>query len=146
MKNPVSQHGVMLYYPYLGIKDLNWLKAALLYWDGIRRIAPENEIYDDEPDEVRTVVNESLLLATDPQPYLDAAANRFRQYAFPLYENPYRELRRVREIMKVDFLEPFNISAAKMPPALQAELREKGLLQRRRTWLGTDGAVNHIYI
>jgi hypothetical protein len=34
--------GRALYYPYFRVQDVNWLKAALLYWDEISCIVPEN--------------------------------------------------------------------------------------------------------
>jgi hypothetical protein len=31
---------IALYYPYIHIRDDNWLKAAALYWPRIARLAP----------------------------------------------------------------------------------------------------------
>jgi len=31
-------HGRVLYYPYLEFRDINWLKTAALYYDGLDRI------------------------------------------------------------------------------------------------------------
>jgi hypothetical protein len=41
-----------LYYPYIHIRDANWLKAALLTFPQVRRIVPRDFTLDD-PDEVR---------------------------------------------------------------------------------------------
>ena len=29
-----------LYYPYMRVRDKDWLKAAVLYWDSMRRFQP----------------------------------------------------------------------------------------------------------
>jgi hypothetical protein len=45
---PVQQFG--LYYPYIHIKDSNWLKSTLLWFGQIRRIVPEQYTLDDPPE------------------------------------------------------------------------------------------------
>ncbi len=36
--------GKAFYYPYIEIQDINWLKQALLYWDGLRRMLPPHYV------------------------------------------------------------------------------------------------------
>jgi hypothetical protein len=76
---PVKSNGVALYYPYIHIQDPNWLKMALLYWDGIRTIVPEHSFFDDD-ETCRAVVEAGLLWATSPGNYTAGAARRFREF------------------------------------------------------------------
>jgi hypothetical protein len=36
------EYGFALYYPYIHFHDVNWIKTAVLYYDGLKRIVPEN--------------------------------------------------------------------------------------------------------
>jgi hypothetical protein len=70
-----TSHGTALFYPHTEIRDANWLKAALLYWDkGVRRIVPSGYIQPDS-DDVRAA--EHLVRSVSPEPYLDKATGIF---------------------------------------------------------------------
>jgi hypothetical protein len=80
---PEKNFGAALYHPNIHIKDPDWLKSALLYWDGIRRIVPENFPTDEDDPELKGPVRElvlerpRLLPRTYPTNYVDAAMKKF---------------------------------------------------------------------
>ncbi len=78
---------VGLYYPYIHIQDVNWLKASLLYWDEIRRIVPASLTPVDDAD-VRTAVDAGLLIDTSPAEYVTRAADTFITHFVPLFDGP----------------------------------------------------------
>jgi hypothetical protein len=38
-----------LYYPYMRVRDEDWLKASALYWDPVRRFKPIRYRLQDSP-------------------------------------------------------------------------------------------------
>lgn len=77
MDMPQAWHsGHAFYYPYIQIQDLNWLKAALLYWDGVRRVMPPDALVNDPP-EIREAIAAGSLIDTSPAPYRQAASETF---------------------------------------------------------------------
>ncbi len=81
-----SKFGKALYYPYIEIQDVNWLKLALLYWDGLRRIVPNEAVFNDNED-VREVIDAGFLESTPPDKYRRSASEKFLTYFRPLVEN-----------------------------------------------------------
>ncbi len=75
--------GKAFYYPYIEIQDINWLKQALLYWDGLRRIVPPDYSPNDSFD-VCQVIDTGFLENTSPENYRQAASERFLQQFKPL--------------------------------------------------------------
>jgi hypothetical protein len=71
-----STYGKALYYPHIQIQDENWLKLALLYWDGLRRIVPDSVVPNDS-NAVRALVDEGILENTSPERYLEEAEKQF---------------------------------------------------------------------
>jgi len=74
-------NGVTLYYPYIHPRDVNAIKAALLYWDKVRRIVPSSmvdgaTVYGDDAD-AQCLVKEGLLVATAPEAYISGAKKNF---------------------------------------------------------------------
>ena len=60
--------GTALYYPCIHPRDIHAVKAALLFWDRVRRIVPdaavnEGHVQDDE-DEARVLTECDLLVST----------------------------------------------------------------------------------
>src|SRR5215472_13681041 len=52
MNGNVAQDRDALYYPYIHIKDVNWLKATLLCFPNVRRMIPIDYVPDDA-DEIK---------------------------------------------------------------------------------------------
>jgi hypothetical protein len=71
MTDKPDDFGIALYYPFINVQDIEWLKCALLYWDAIRCIAPEQHYFNDE---IKYLSDEGAIIATNPKPYsLDAS-------------------------------------------------------------------------
>ena len=86
-------YGQALYHPHIHIRNVDWLKSALLYWDDIRRIVPDKFPADKvDPDldaEVRELLIErpKLLPRTSPTKYVDRAFEKFLDCAHS-FESP----------------------------------------------------------
>jgi hypothetical protein len=78
--------GHAFYYPYIQIQDLNWLKAALLYWDGVRRVMPPDVLVNDPP-EIREAIAAGSLIDTSPAPYRQAASETFLKKFKPFIQD-----------------------------------------------------------
>ncbi len=73
--------GTTLYYPFIHPRSSNHLKAAMLYWDRVRRIVPASMWYttgvDGDDDDAKILADKGVLVSTRPEPYEDAAASKF---------------------------------------------------------------------
>jgi hypothetical protein len=80
-----ENYGVSLYYPHIHIRNIDWLKCTLLYWDVIRRIVPDN-FPPDEEDEARqdilSAIKAGLLIRTDTSKYIERARDIFFECAW----------------------------------------------------------------
>jgi uncharacterized protein DUF6236 len=144
---PTSKYGKALYYPHIKIQDENWLKLALLYWDGIRRIVPP-DTYDlseiDEGYEVPAVLEAKLIENTDASPYVEGAERRFLERFPTLLE------------MRADVIpnqtgnpgpsKSYEIHAYKMSEKLRYELKERKLARESGPWLEMDRKVGLFYM
>jgi hypothetical protein len=57
-----------LYYPYMRVRNPDWLKAAALYWDSMRRFRPPGYTLRDAPVS-RELVECGFLKTVNPEPY-----------------------------------------------------------------------------
>lgn len=78
--------GRALYYPHINFHDHNWLKFAALYYDGIDRIVPSDDLIEEVELIERindTATNEETLFvrSVGPNQYADQIAHEFIQYA-----------------------------------------------------------------
>lgn len=77
----ISKSRVSFYYPYLRIQNEDWLKSALLYWDKLRILVPEQQTFDDfqsiQLESVRCASKQGLVERTSFAPYVDAAYDLF---------------------------------------------------------------------
>jgi hypothetical protein len=69
-----ENYGVALYYPYINVQDIDWLKSALLYWDSIRCITPSSDYFGDD---IKYLFDERLIIATNPKDYATDASIKF---------------------------------------------------------------------
>jgi len=74
MEQNKNNYGIALYYPFINVQDINWLKSALLYWDHIRCITPSTDYFKDD---IKYLSDEGLIIATDPKDYRIEASGRF---------------------------------------------------------------------
>src|SRR5262245_3478541 len=65
-----------LYYPYIHFRSLDWLKYALLYWEGVKRIVPVH-VRTQDPPEVTALVEKGLVENVAADEFLNQAADVF---------------------------------------------------------------------
>jgi hypothetical protein len=65
-----------LYYPRVEFPSAGWVKAALLYWDGLVRIVPDGQLPRDPP-EIRELVEARLIRDVSPAPFRGPASDVF---------------------------------------------------------------------
>lgn len=149
---PVSEFGKALYYPYFGIRDGSWLKAALLYWDGIRRIGPGTGHH--ESYESHLTAQAGLLVETDPRPYVEGAADMFRNYVIPLIARAHGsdqaqriQIEQITKEMKLTQpSEYYRLRTEKMTETLMADLHGRGLAQFSGEWVTAKTWVGGVYM
>ena len=66
MAEKSDNFGIALYYPFINVQDIDWLKCALLYWDAIRCIAPSEDYFDEH---IKFLSDEGVIIATNPREY-----------------------------------------------------------------------------
>jgi len=62
-----------LYFPFMRVRDLAWLKASVLYWDTIWRFGPEAYPIQDGA-ETRVLVDERVVRSLRPESYTPETA------------------------------------------------------------------------
>lgn len=85
--NEIIDSGVALYHPHIHVRNVDWLKSTLLYWDRVRRIVPDNFPPDEEDEErmdVLEAIKANLLPRTYTNNYVEAARDRFFEYIWEL--------------------------------------------------------------
>jgi hypothetical protein len=65
-----------LYYPGPEFPSVPWLKAVLLYWEGILRIVPDGRTPQDSPD-VKALLEAGAVQDVSPAPFRTATAEAF---------------------------------------------------------------------
>jgi hypothetical protein len=82
-----DNYGVPLYYPHIHVRDIDWLKCTLLYWDRVRRIVPDDFPPDDKDEkrsDVLRAIKAGVLVRTNTSPYVDKASELFINCALDL--------------------------------------------------------------
>jgi hypothetical protein len=65
-----------LYYPGLEFPSVTWVKAALLYWEGLLRIVPDG-VSPNDPAEVKELVEAGVIQNVSPAPFRRATTDAF---------------------------------------------------------------------
>jgi hypothetical protein len=65
-----------LYFPRTHFSSMRWLKTALLYWEGVLRIVPDDALMQDPP-EVHELAAAGLVEHVTPEGYWTRAKRRF---------------------------------------------------------------------
>lgn len=149
---PVEQHtlqhfGNALYYPYIKIKDLNWLKSAILYWDGIRLIMPQtaNDYNNEEP--YQELFERGYLIESSPMDYIRETENIFRERFLPIIRD-----QKILKNWLYDTLPLFKdlhtegIHVEKMSNSLFNELRDRNLVRSEGNWIRMPDNIGGIYL
>lgn len=117
--------GVGLYYPFTHVRSEHWLKMALLYWDKIRRIVPEGYPLEDDLYGIKLAVDDGSVESTNPNTYLQAAAERFRTTVIPNLQHD--QLRPESPLLDAfenidEWGASYGVHHGKLDPVLQREL------------------------
>jgi len=150
MNNQGNVYGYGLYYPYIHFQDENWIKTAVLYYDGLKRIVPEG--YKTHDSRSLKLLNDEFQFVEDldPREYVEEVANGFLQFA-------YRELadtdKRTAIQTKIGQSLPpkygFQIHMQKMADVLRVELPRIGLAERSSEsspWYRFEPVTGAIYM
>ena len=138
--------GTTLYYPYIHPRRPDELKAALLYWDRIRRIVPDSvahgkRVHGDDRD-AEVLVDHELLISTNPAPYEPAAAERFfahlegKDDRFQIGFDTARDLARRNRGIHVE----------KLGSKILHQLHQRGLAQQFGNWVYMHDEVGAFYM
>ncbi len=68
-----------LYYPYMRVRDKNWLKATVLYWDSMRRFQPRDYVLRESLDCGR-LIEAGFLRSLDPELYTNGVDRELLQF------------------------------------------------------------------
>jgi hypothetical protein len=139
--------GVALYYPYIHILDEEWLKQALLFWESIRRIVPDNFQPFDGPD-IAEASEANLIQDTSPTPYLNEARIQFREKVPALMEEVERRNRSVDGGGQLnDFVNRGRrLHVEKLDQSLRDFFAEHTLGQLKGDWIVTHPLMHDCYV
>jgi hypothetical protein len=142
----MTSPNTVLYYPGYHMQT-SWLKAALLYWDGIARIVPNeiSEHVDDYLRDFQMLADHKAVLNLPPDAYVDEAAKKFDDYLVPLFEwdaETTYDAKHLKEIL-ANYI---NIHPAKLKPMLQRDLREFSARSRQDGYLAVPSHVGGPYM
>ncbi|MFL9835388.1 DUF6236 family protein [Chryseobacterium terrae] len=149
--------GRALYYPHINFHDHNWLKFAALYYDGIDRIVPSDDLLE-EVDLIErindTATSEETLFVRSIRPshYADQIANEFINYA----KNELADENKRKEIFQrvskfVNPTETYPIHVMKMGRELLEELPRLNLPIKKfsfefEDWIEFDSITGALYM
>jgi hypothetical protein len=141
--------GSALYYPYIHVRSLDHVKAALLYWDRIRRIipgmvrdGPEGKYAYDDSYDSRLLADHGLLVSTDPAPYENEAADKFFKHIAPQAANFSIDLDTARRIAA----NKRGIHIEKLGDQVLWRLQDLGLAHQFGDWVSMHGEVGALYM
>lgn len=135
-----------LYYPYIHPRRMGDLKAALLFWDRVRRIVPASvthgeRVMDDDAECVALTESE-LLVSTRPEPYEAAAAATF-----------FRCIEPHRGHLTIDLATASDMAATsrgihieKIGGPVLHEMQEQGIAHRLGDWVHMHDQVGALYM
>ena len=89
-----------LYYPYMRVRDKDWLKAAALYWDSMRRFQPVGYVLR-ESLECERLIEAGFLSSLNPEPY----AENVKGDLLTFMQNNVEALRRRFDIRDVEAMD-----------------------------------------
>ena len=128
--------GNALYYPYIHIRDINWLKATLLLFPQVRRMIPYGDYVPDDPPEIRefatiSIRRKPLLTRADlkrprvVKAQIALAAKLRNDAGDRSFRRRYDRKAAAPELAKDPL--GFQIHARKLEPELTDTLRDSGL-------------------
>lgn len=138
--------GTTLYYPFIHPRNADHLKAALIYWDRVRRIVPNSVTHGDhvvgDDDDLKLLADSELLVATRPEPYEDAAATRFFEHLEPNVDRFKIDVHTARELAAKN--RGFHVE--KFGNGVLHKLHMLGLAHRFGEWVTMHDEVGAFYM
>jgi hypothetical protein len=138
--------GSALYYPYIHPRETSHLKAALIYWDRVRRIVPDSVTHGDhvigDSDDARLLVDRGLLVSTRPEPYEEAAAQQFFDFIEPKSDHFRIDIETARDMARRNR----GIHIEKIGKPLFEKLRGLGMAHRSGEWVSMQEEVGAFYM
>jgi hypothetical protein len=141
-KQEPENFGVALYYPYIQVRDIDWLKCNLLYWDKVRRIVPT--YLDQYNESLEKFVEAELLISTEPTAYRNAASELFIEDILPIVDD--RERIEMKDAEMIFKNVPVAVHPGKITDSLREILYRKGLSHKNGIWLKMDPVVAGFYM
>jgi hypothetical protein len=146
----MTGYGFALYYPYIHLQDENWLKVAALYYDGLRRIVPED--FRTQDSKTVKLLNDEFQFIKDLHPREEPRdiAEGFLRFA---HEELHDADKRRNLSSKIGKLLPpesgFRIHGSKIADQLRAELPNIGLAKKsdsREPWFDFEPVTGALYM
>lgn len=138
--------GTTLYYPYIHPRQTDNLKAALIYWDRVRRIVPASVTHghfvQGDDNDSQLLVEHELLVSTRPEPYEDAASKRFFKHLEPQSVNFTIDLVTAREMANRNHV----IHMDKIGEEVLIKLQELRLAHRFGDWVAMRYEIGAFYM
>jgi hypothetical protein len=134
-----------LYFPHMQFASTRWVKAALLFWEGIVRIVPEGFGLQDPP-EVYELTAAGLIENVSPGPYQRAATAEFvkRLEAVLRLRDTISQClhseRSLRKLRKYDL-----IRAVEIDGGLLKDLQAYGLAATAGDWVTMPSEIAELY-
>ena len=145
----MNDPGTTIYYPYIQIQDVNWLKASLLYWNKVIRIVPPGENFSDDND-IRMAVDAGALTEVDwSHKYAEGAEAIFRRLVLPCVDGDDdlpAETAIVQQAISHLGNSIGHVHLWKMTDSLRCHLRERGLLSEHGKWAALAGSLGGLYM
>jgi hypothetical protein len=132
-----------IYYPHTAVRDENFLKHALLYWDEINYISP----WEDFSALPRYSGETTKALAKFLIPHVPTKQEKERAHAeiMGLVDNDLPSWLQVDRVGKADEHQTYAMFRDKLLPETWSELRERGMVQFTRHG-DLDDYVSHTYL
>jgi Family of unknown function (DUF6236) len=138
--------GTTLYYPYIHPRETSHLKAALIFWDRVRRIVPSSVTHGDhvvgDDNDAQLLVDRGLLVSTRPEPYEEAASKRFFEHVEPRSDRFRIDIETARDLASRNS----GIHIEKIGGAVLQRLQNLGLAHRFGEWVSMHDKVGAFYM
>jgi hypothetical protein len=149
--------GRALYFPYINIKDLGWLKTAALYCAGIDRIVPPSVHPGDLDEEHRGVIDqfnerESFISNISPLESAELASDVFARHILPKLVKEKKRNKYLHELgLKIPEKEGRRIHFDKVNYDLRRRLERENLAMQdirpnHKDWLHFEPATFALYM
>jgi len=135
MENKSDNFGTALYYPFINVQDIEWLKCSLLYWDAIRCIAPSEAYFDDD---IKYLSDEDVIIATNPREYSVDSSLNFAKKIEKYCNNQGKLDAKVRNYLNEKFpeLKDLTLHSDKFSERIFQEMGHKVILGRFEDGVG----------